>query len=93
MVIDLGCILRFGTAGWEVAGLQSGGFAHRAGCDAEGEDDGYESDGGGHKSLHICGSIRILLFRSLNRGAENGNRFGIKVGCRTAKLPELGRME
>ena len=47
LVVDLGCILRFGTAGWEIAGLQSGGFAHGTGRDAEGEGDGYESNSGG----------------------------------------------
>lgn len=61
LVIDLGCVLRFGTAGWEIAGLQRGEFTHGAGCDAEGEDNGYESNSGGYKRLHICGNIWMFL--------------------------------
>ena len=60
LIIDLGCVLCFGTAGWEIAGLQSGEFAHGAGRDAKGEDNGYESNSGGYKGLHVCGNVGML---------------------------------
>ena len=93
LVVDLGCVLRFGTAGWEIADLQGGEFAHGASGDAEGENNGYEGNSGGYESLHVYGRIGIYLFISINKGFEDGRKIWIIAGYLTGKLPELRRMK